>query len=296
MGLFSDRIERQRGRYALVDGIPFQLPVDSSDVAVLMAIFSVDYDRAKALLPGNELHPVRLWRNALLVVAVLDYHATDIGNYIEFSVGIACTQGARPAPRILPGLLMRHYGTGQFVYDLPVSTEVSVKGGKGIWGMPKHRANLDFIVGPQSASSRYDADGRMVMTISIRRPRRLRIPLSLSGTNYCVFRGLLMKSYVRFKGSMAISPLVGRAALELGEGPVADQLRALNIGRRPLLTAFCEKGSGVLDDHFESWFISHAEPPAEAGEGLHSVVDLGLGRDWLPPPQRPGPTTERNDD
>jgi hypothetical protein len=35
-------------------------------------------------------------------------------------------------------------GTGQYIPDLPVSSEISVKGGKGIWGMPKHKSNLDF--------------------------------------------------------------------------------------------------------------------------------------------------------
>src|SRR5438094_5352293 len=143
----SQRIEEQRGRYALVDGIPFDLPVDSQDAAALMAIFPVDYARAVALLPGNELHPLRLWNRALLVITVVNYKATDIGNYIEFSVGLACTRGSRAAPRLLGALFMGLYGTGQFVHDLPVSTEISVKGGKGIWGMPKHQANLNFVVG-----------------------------------------------------------------------------------------------------------------------------------------------------
>lgn len=286
MGSTSQRAERHRGRHALVDGIPYQMPVDSSDVGVLMAIFGVDYESAYALLPGNELHPVRFRGKALLIVTVLDYRTTDIGSYIEFSVGIACTHGSKPVPALLAALFMRRFGTGQFVYDLPVSTEISVKGGKGIWGMPKHRANLDFVVTPSSASSRYDKDGQMVMTVTIKRPRRLRVLLSLPGTNYCAFRGLLMKSYVQFRGVLAITPLLGRAQLELGSGPIADQLRQLRIDTRPLLTAFCERGSGFLDDHFESWFITYPDPPETPPEGLHSVVDLGLGQEWLPPPER----------
>ena len=34
----------------------------------------------------------------------------------------------------------RTSAVGQYVWDLPVSTEISVKGGKGIWGTPKHQA------------------------------------------------------------------------------------------------------------------------------------------------------------
>ena len=42
------RIERLRGRHALVDGIPFELPIDSSDTPALMAAFPISADgRAK---------------------------------------------------------------------------------------------------------------------------------------------------------------------------------------------------------------------------------------------------------
>jgi len=35
---------------------------------------------------------------------VIDYRKTDIGSYIEYSLAIACTKGARPAPRLLPAI------------------------------------------------------------------------------------------------------------------------------------------------------------------------------------------------
>ena len=111
-----------------------------------MAAFPISAARAAELIPGEEVHPFRLGGDVgLLVVTVVDYRTTDIGSYIEFSIAIACTHGLEPAPALLPALLRGRYGTGQFVVDLPVSTEVSVKGGKGIWGMPKHQANLDFV-------------------------------------------------------------------------------------------------------------------------------------------------------
>src|SRR6185503_1479161 len=194
------RLQTQSGRYSLVDGIPFHLPVYCRNSPCLMAAFSINADKARALLPGNEIYPLRLWNKGVLVITVIDYRDTVIGKYIEYSIAIACTHGPRPAPRLLPAVLMNSYGTGQYVYDLPVSTEISVKGGKGIWGMPKHQANLNYIVGEKSVSSQYDLDGQLAMKIEIDRPKSAWLPMRASAANYSAFRGMLVKSYIHFRG------------------------------------------------------------------------------------------------
>lgn len=89
------RLTRQSGRYALVDGIPFSLPVRAENSPAFMAIFTVDADKARELLPGNEVHPFLLWNKALLVITVIDYRSTVIDKYIEFCIAIACTHGLR---------------------------------------------------------------------------------------------------------------------------------------------------------------------------------------------------------
>ncbi len=58
-------IKRQSGRYALVDGLPFELPVNSERTSALMAGFGIDAAEAEALLPGNEIHAARLWQRAV---------------------------------------------------------------------------------------------------------------------------------------------------------------------------------------------------------------------------------------
>jgi hypothetical protein len=281
------RLEQQAGRYALVDGIPFELPVRSEQTPALMAAFSIDPDAAARLLPGNELHPLRVWRKALLVVTVVNYQITNIGKYIEFSIAIACTHGSRPAPRVLPLLMQRTYGTGQYVYDLPVSTEISVKGGKGIWGMPKHQANLDFLVDDERVSSQYDLDGQLAMRIDVRRPASAWLPVSTRGTNYCAFRGMLMASYIYFQGKLGLHFMrPGSARLTIGSHPRVQPLKALGIEEQPLFAGFFPETHGVLDDHFECWFVSEERPPAAEMEGMRSVVDLGQSEQWLAPPKR----------
>jgi len=281
------RIALREGRAALVDGIPFRLPVVCAPSPVLMAAFTVDARKAAALMPGTEIFPLRLWNNrGLLMIVVIDYQQTTIGKYIEFSVGVACTHGQRPAPPLLPAALMNVFGTGQYVFDLPVSSEVSVKGGKGIWGMPKHQANLDFRIGDTTVSSMYALDGMDALTIDIDRPKSAWLPVRMTAANYCAFRGMLMKSYIYFTGKAGVGLFgKGTARLRIGTHPRVQALKDLDISDDPLMTAFIPQARGTLDDHFEAWFLDYDAVPAHTPEGLESVAHLGLGQDWLEPPR-----------
>jgi Acetoacetate decarboxylase (ADC) len=284
------RIDDESGRYSLVDGIPFQLPVSSHHSPALMAAFTIDPRVAAKLLPGRELHPLRLpGGRGVLLVTVIDYTSTNIGKYIEFSIAIGVTRGRRPAPPLLSLLFRRHYDMGQYVYDLPVSTEISVKGGKGIWGMPKHQASLDFQINRSTVSSQYDLDGQLAMRITIRKPAWTGLPVRLSSSNFCQFRGILFKSSIYFHGQIGTSLLAkGAADLQLGDHPRMAPLKDLDIGGRPLMTAYFPASAGVLDDHFEGWFLAFDDPPTAAPEGLESVAGLGLSEIWPAPPVADG--------
>ena len=187
------RLQAQTGRFALVDGISFQMPVSCQNSPVLMAAFPINAERARALVPGNELFPMQMFGKGLLVVTVINYLATTIGKYIEFSIGIACTHQTEPMPSFLPRVLGGQLELSQFVFDLPVSSEISVKGGKGIWGMPKHQANLSFDIGETKVTTQYEADGKLAMAVEIDKPTETPIPLSMTVSSYSAFRGLLFK-------------------------------------------------------------------------------------------------------
>ncbi|MES2940669.1 MAG: acetoacetate decarboxylase family protein [Pseudomonadota bacterium] len=280
------RQKRLAGRRALVDGLSFEMPINSEQSPALMAVFSIDADAASRLIPGNEVHPMRLWNRGLLVITVIDYVVTDIGRYIEYSIAIACTHGSKPAPPLLPGLLMKTFGTGQYVWDLPVSSEISVKGGKGIWGMPKHQANLDFLVGENWVSSQYDLDGEMMMRVDVRKPASAWLPVSMGAANYCAFRGMLMKSYIYFKGKLGFSLFKpGSARLLIGDHPRMAPLKTLDIRPDPIVAGFFPSTAGVLDDYFECWFLTEAGQPPVI-QGLESTHPLGQSQAWLAPPVR----------
>ena len=281
------RIKNYEGRYAMVDGITFKLPVNAQQSPAIMAGFLCDYEKARAMLPGNELHPVKAFGGkAVFVVTVIDYRQTTIGKYIEYSIALAVTRGSKPAPALLPAAMMKMYKTGQFILDLPVSTEISVKGGKGIWGMPKHKANLDFIITDKQVSAQYEKDGQFAFRIEIDKPQKTNFPINISSVNYSHFRNMLMASYIHFKSKAGVK--FGKNAtgrLFIGDHPRVKQLKELQIQSKPFFTMFIPETNGVLDDHFECWFMTYEKQPDKVTpEGFESVINLGLNEDWLPAP------------
>jgi hypothetical protein len=290
MSLLPRRLRDQEGRWALVDGITFDLPVRSQKTPALMAAFPINADRAALLMPGDELHPFRLFGKGLLMITVVNYRDTNIGKYIEYSIAIACTHGRSPAPPLLPVLFQKAYGLGQYVYDLPVSSEISEKGGKGIWGMPKHKASLDFLEDEHTVSSQYNLGGRLAMRIDVDKPSGFRIPIfNLPAANYCAFRGMLFKSFIYFSGRIGMTlAKKGAARLTIGDQPTMRVLKELEVGTEPLFTAYFPETHGVLDDHFECWFLSSAMRQTMAMPGMETVVNLGLSEDWLESPRSAG--------
>jgi hypothetical protein len=151
--------------------------------------------------------------------------------------------------------------------------------------MPKHQANLDFIVTDKSISAQYDKDGQFAMKIEIQNPGNAWFPANLGATNYCEFRGMMMRSRIYFRSKCAFTLFKkGSATLTLGDHPRVRPLKDLEIDPDPIMTAFLPNTKGVLDDRCETWYVLYDQMPTNAPEGFESVIDLGLGEVWLPPP------------
>jgi len=281
------RILDYTGRYSLVDGVPFVLPVKATNCPAFMAGFFCDYNKAKELMPGNELHPFKFINGkAVFMATIINYVDTTIGKYIEYSLALAVTRGKKPAPAMLPALFMQSYHTGQFILDLPVSSEISVKGGKGIWGMPKHKASLDFIDNGSMVSAQYEKDGQFAFRVEIERPKNCSIPINVGACNYSHFRNMLMASYIYFKAKAGIKFGAGaKGSLYIGDHPRTRFMRDLKISSKPFFTLFMPSANGILDDYFENWFITYDKKPERVTpEGFESVINLSTSEEWLPAP------------
>lgn len=276
-----------RGRRARVDGIDFVMPVENDPSPSLSAIYTVDAKAAAALLPGQELHPVSFRGRGALAIAVVDYQGTSIGTYVEFCIGIVCTKGPKPRSALRSVLFRKSSGTGVYIYDLPVSSEISVKGGRGIWGMAKRQANLDFVIGDETVSSQYSLDGQLVARIDVPRPANARLPGRVSGVGYGAWRGLLTRSRVRLTGKAGVAWRRRKTAkLVFGDHERAAPLHELDIAPHALFTCFMPEATGVLDDYVEAWFLTGDEVAPTPDFDLTDVIDLTESTERLAPPKR----------
>jgi len=145
-----------------------------------------------------------------------------------------------------------------------------------------------FVISKRTVSSQYDLDGQLAMRIEIDRPRFAVLPVRAAAVSYAAFRGMLMKSYVYFRGKAGFNlPFTRSARLIIGDHPRLAPLKQLGMFDRPLVTAWLPETDGTLDDHFEGWFLTYPQPPTTVPEGIESVADLGQSQEWLPPPNDP---------
>ena len=129
-------------------------------------------------------------------------------------------------------------------------------------------------------------DGLLGARIEIDRPPETALPLDVGAANYCVFRGMVMKSFIYFQGAADIAlGKRAKARLYLGDAQQVAPLHDLGIEQDAIFTAFLPSTAGVLDDHFECWFMTSADGQHGTGEGLESVIDLGRSEEWLDPPK-----------
>ena len=128
----------------------------------------------------------------------------------------------------------------------------------------------------------------MVSRFDVRQPSKFWLPLNMGAANYCQFRGMIMRSFIYFKGKAGVHFMRPDAArFILGDHPNADPIRSLEHRPTPLFAAYIPDVQGVLDDYFDCWFItSDMRPDMPFGAGLEATYPLGYSEDWLDPPDR----------
>lgn len=226
---------------AEVMGRRLQSPAFYHRVDSFQSVHLADHDAVAAVLPSDELHPVRWFdgRTAVLVWA-LRYHeitAVDVtddgpGRTVRLTpygeVGVSALVTRRPARKGLPLLRPLLSGMGGFVLHLPVTTLEADEVGRAIFGFPKFVADMDFVEDPTNRRVTVSEAGREVLRLDVR-PKGPVVPDHRTVVAYSVREHQLVETTIRSTGHG--QPGLGRRSgrLRLGNHPVGQELQRLGI-------------------------------------------------------------------
>jgi acetoacetate decarboxylase len=212
------------------------LPLRYSDNSCAASVHPAAYDAVAAALPAGPLRPVR-WVDgrALLSVAAFRYRAVTTADdppgllapYGEISLGVVVTLGR--APRLLP--LVRRLSL--FVLHLPVTTAEARDAGSALWGFPKFVADMDFAEERTARRVTLAEGGSTVLDLTVR-GRGPVLTDRRPAVMYTELDGQLLRTVVPMAGRLRIGVGAAAGRLELGDHPVADQLRGMDVAPAPL--------------------------------------------------------------
>jgi hypothetical protein len=225
----------------------FTLPILYHRDDCFAAFFSCDGEAARAAMPSERLHPVRLpGGRAIVAVAAFNYLDTSIGPYGEVGVVVPAVYGRHPAPPLLPGLFEARWpGFGTVVLHLPVTRQVARDAGRGQWGYTKFVADMDFRITPERLRCRLRDGQQPILTLRVPRGG-LTLPDGKPLVTYSVRDGALLRTTVAQRGTARSALRPRGASLELGDHPLADTLRELDAAPRPFLTRYYVERAGIL--------------------------------------------------
>jgi hypothetical protein len=160
----------------------------------------------------------------------VDYEDGDLDPYHELAVAVLVCEpgsaGRKPA--------------GAFIHQLPVDQSFTCEAGREMWGFPKFIADIDIEAGAHGAGRcTFEHDGVHVLTLGL--GASLPVPSRDTALDAFSYReGVLRRTQWSLHAG-ASRLRIGGARLELGDHPIATELRGLGLPKRALM-------SGMLRD------------------------------------------------
>jgi hypothetical protein len=222
----------------VVQGRTVSIPVEVRDATSMSAMFVVSAAAVRRLIPDSRLQVPELFPGrTLCVIAGIEYRDNDLGQYNEVSVAFFVKYGGS-RPLAFFGMVSGFRGgdIGAYIHRLPVTTSFSRDAGRDIWGFPKTVEQIAFEDDARRRACTLAVDGTHVLTLSTIRGGRGRMK-DMPQDVYAYRDGVLWKT-PSIMGGTSVGMRLGGAALLLGTHPIADELRALGLPKRALMSTW----------------------------------------------------------
>jgi len=221
----------------IVQGREIRLPVEVRDASSAFATFVVDAAAVRRLWTHPRVRLVELLPGrALCSIAVIEYRDNDLGRYNEVAIAFLVREVRPGDERSRPFVDLFRKGLGAYIHRLPVTTEFSRDAGYGIWGYPKTVAAISIADDAGRRTGMLRADAAHVLTLSV--PARGSFRLRQGSLDSFAQRdGVLWKTSFTASGE-GIGFRPGGAKLEIGDHPIAAELRSIGLPKRALASGW----------------------------------------------------------
>lgn len=228
-------------------GVRMELPIRFLDWSAIMAGFTAPADKLQELLPSKRLKPALLTpgRGVIGFAAFEFRELVGYPAYNEASISIPVLY--EPTVNIpgLPLLAPQWFKTyGLYMHHMPVTTEGARDAGIEVWGYPKFLAEITFEETGESLRCRVRAEGKDI--IALEGEKLDTRPRSMVWPNYTVKGDELLKTPIQGQGEMGISMLRGGATYTLGDHPIADELRSLDVSEKAVQYIYAPQAQSLL--------------------------------------------------
>ena len=217
-----------------IQGREVRLPVEVRDASTSVAFYLVSASAAQRLVDPTGLRIATILpRRTLCTVGSVDYRDNDLGTYHEMAITFFVREhGARSIPFVgtLLGLVRGSLPT--YIHHLPVDGAFTCEAGQTIWGFPKFMGEIVITRDGTTENSMLSVDGQHVLTQIVRTGGSRTMP-AREQISYALRSGTLYRTRASMRGT-GMGARLGGASLQLGTHPIADELRALGLPKRPL--------------------------------------------------------------
>lgn len=211
-----------------VQGEPVAIPVEVRDARSWFASFPVPLAAARELIAYTGLDPATtIAGRAMLSLAFVRYVDSDLGPYHEVAIAVL-VRGVGASASSATGK------PGVLIHQLPVNQTFTCAAGREIWGFPKFLAQIEIVEGRRADRCTLTHDGAHVLTLSIGHG----VPAPIRDTAldaYSFSDGVLRRTRWSLDGSGPRVRPAG-ARLELGQHPIAGELRALGLPHAAMMS------------------------------------------------------------
>ena len=229
-----------------IQGREVRLPVEVRDASTIVAFYVVPAAAAQRLVDPTGLRVATILPGrTLCTIGAVDYHDNDLGTYHEVAITFFVRERrARALPFVgtLLGLIRGTLAT--YIHHLPVDGEFTCEAGQTIWGFPKFMSEIAIVHGRGLKTAVLQVGGQHVLTQNVRTGGSRTMP-ERDQISYALRDGTLFRTRAQMRGT-GMGVRLGGAKLELGDHPIADELRTLGLPRRALASSSIARMSATF--------------------------------------------------